>query len=113
MGRGTDIQTQTDIQTGREQWEWGGTTLVTTGKHFSSKVTVSSSGCHTVLGQATSGCHTGTDLQGEKEGTGGAAAHLAGTQQSNTTQLTGGGRREESKWRPCSMLLQGGAVSVL
>lgn len=106
-----DRHTDTDRE--RAMGVGGSTTLVTAGKHVSRKVAVSSSGCHTVLGQATSGCHTGTDSQGEKEGAGGAAVHIAGTQQSNTAQHTGGGRREESNWRPCSMLLQGGAVSAL
>lgn len=113
MGRGTDIQTQTDIQTGREQWEWGGHNI---GDHRETLQQQSHS-----LFQRLPYC-AGTGHQwlpyrdrppGEKEVTGEAAAHLAGTQQSNTAQLTGGGRREESKWRPCSMLLQGGAVCVL
>ena len=50
-----DRHTDTDRHTDRERamGVGGGTTLVTAGKHFSCKVTVSSSGCHTVLGQAT------------------------------------------------------------
>lgn len=78
----------------------GGTTLVTAGKHFSHKVPVSS-------------C-TGTGHQClEKEGAGGAAARLAGTPQSNTAQLTGGGRREANKWRWCRHAAPGRAASVL
>lgn len=53
MGRETHTDTDRDTDTGRAVGVGGGTTLVTTGKHFSHKVPVPSSTCHTVLGQAT------------------------------------------------------------